>query len=364
MSGGHGHIDGSNKKIALLVAIPQSPESRRPDRAADRAEAARSRVLARAVKEGVIDAEEAEAARREEVPGLRKPFPALAPHLADRAKADLPTVLSHHLTLDGGLQRKLEALALEAVEGKGERLQVAILVADHASGEILASVGSAGYQADLRQGFVDMTQALRSPGSTLKPLVYALAFDEGLGHPETMIDDKPMSFGAYAPQNFDKLYMGTIRMREALQLSRNIPVVERVGLLTPLLSDPARSVRQVAAIEIAGAGVAALPAADDPKYRAALTEYLNSRLANADTPEGHMALGGLALSRRQWDEAETAFRTAAEMDPQLVQAWLVLSQIREARGDKPQGYDPGSSGPEDALMLMHRDGRRWREIRE
>ncbi|MDZ4087071.1 MAG: penicillin-binding protein 1C [Tabrizicola sp.] len=220
-------------EAALLVAIPQSPESRRPDRAADRAEAARNRVLARAVEEGVLDADEAKAARREEVPGLRKPFPALAPHLADRAKADLPTVLVHHLTLDGNLQKTLEALALEAVEGRGERLQVAILVADHASGEILASVGSAGYQADLRQGFVDMTTALRSPGSTLKPLVYALAFDEGLGHPETMIDDRPMSFGAYAPQNFDKLYLGTIRMREALQLSRNIPVVALTEAMGP-----------------------------------------------------------------------------------------------------------------------------------
>lgn len=220
-------------EAALLVAIPQSPESRRPDRAADRAEAARNRVLARAVAEGVIDADEAEAAKREAVPGLRKPFPALAPHLADRAKDEKPQALSHSLTIDGTLQKKLEALALEAVEGKGERLQVAILIADHASGEILASVGSAGYQADLRQGFVDMTQALRSPGSTLKPLVYALAFDEGLGHPETMIDDRPMSFGTYAPQNFDKLYMGTIRMREALQQSRNIPVVALTDALGP-----------------------------------------------------------------------------------------------------------------------------------
>jgi penicillin-binding protein 1C len=220
-------------EAALLVAIPQSPESRRPDRAADRAEAARNRVLARAVKEGVIDADEEEAAKREAVPGLRKPFPALAPHLADRAKDEKPQALSHSLTVDGTLQKKLEALASEAVEGKGERLQVAILIADHASGEILASVGSAGYQADLRQGFVDMTQALRSPGSTLKPLVYALAFDEGLGHPETMIDDRPMSFGTYAPQNFDKLYMGTIRMREALQQSRNIPVVALTDALGP-----------------------------------------------------------------------------------------------------------------------------------
>jgi penicillin-binding protein 1C len=78
-----------------------------------------------------------------------------------------------------------------------------------------------------------MTQALRSPGSTLKPLVYALAFDEGLGHPETMIDDTPMSFGAYTPQNFDRMYLGTIRMREALQLSRNIPVVELTEALGP-----------------------------------------------------------------------------------------------------------------------------------
>ena len=220
-------------EAALLVAIPQSPETRRPDRAADRAEAARNRVLARAVAEGLIDAETEAAARREEVPGIRKPFPALAPHMADRAREEAPQALSHSLTIDAILQKKLEALGLEAVEGRGEQLQVAILVADHASGEILARVGSAGYQADQRQGFVDMTQALRSPGSTLKPLVYALAFDEGLGHPETMIDDTPMSFGTYAPQNFDRRYLGTIRMREALQLSRNVPVVELTEALGP-----------------------------------------------------------------------------------------------------------------------------------
>lgn len=114
---------------------------------------------------------------------------------------------------------------------------------------------------------------------------------------------------------------------------RHIAAAERIALLTPLLSDPVRSVRQAAAIEIAGAGVAALPAADDETFRAALQEYLDSRLANADTPEGHMAIGGMALSRRKWDDAEAAFRTAAEMDPQLVQAWLVLSEIRQARGD-------------------------------
>ncbi|NHB77883.1 penicillin-binding protein 1C [Rhodobacter calidifons] len=231
-------------EATLLVAIPQSPESRRPDRAADRAEAARNRVLARAVGAGVLDPETAAAARQEPVPGLRKPFPALAPHLADRARADQPQAATHRLTLDRNLQRALETLAQEAVADRGERLQVAILVAEHGSGEILASVGSAGYQADLRQGFVDMTQALRSPGSTLKPLVYALAFDEGLGHPETLVDDRPLRFGTYAPQNFDRLYLGTIRMREALQLSRNIPVVELTEAMGPA--------RLVSAMEKAG----------------------------------------------------------------------------------------------------------------
>jgi penicillin-binding protein 1C len=220
-------------EAALLVAIPQAPETRRPDRAADRAEAARDRVLSRAVAEGVIDADTATAALGEAVPGLRQPFPLHAPHLADRARSLDPQAGSHRLTLDGDLQRKLETLAATAVAGRGDRLQVAILVADHASGEILASVGSAGYQADLRQGFVDMTMALRSPGSTLKPLVYALAFDQGLAHPETMIDDVPMAFGAYAPQNFDRLYRGTIRVREALQLSLNIPVVQLTEALGP-----------------------------------------------------------------------------------------------------------------------------------
>lgn len=220
-------------EAALLVAIPQSPESRRPDRAADRAEAARDRVLDRAVRFGLIEDEEARAALTEAVPGIRKPFPAFAPHLADRARTTDPTLGEHILTIDKDLQKRLETLAAETVRARGSQMQIAIVVADHRSGEILASVGSSGLQDEKRQGFVDMTQALRSPGSTLKPLVYALAFDEGLAHPETVIDDRPMSFGTYAPQNFDRQYRGEVRLREALQLSLNIPVVALTDALGP-----------------------------------------------------------------------------------------------------------------------------------
>jgi penicillin-binding protein 1C len=326
-------------EAALLVAIPQSPENRRPDRAADRAEAARNRVLARAVGAGVIDADEAEAALREHVPGLRKPFPALAPHLADRALADQPLLLSHTLTIDRELQKKLETLAHEAVEGRGEQLQVAILVADHASGEILASVGSAGYQADQRQGFVDMTQALRSPGSTLKPLVYALAFDDGLAHPETMIDDVPTSFGTYAPQNFDRLYLGTIRMREALQLSRNIPVVALTEALGPA--------RLISAMQ--KAGMAPVFPGDQPGLAIALGG-VGVTLSDMVQLYAALARGGVArpLSWRLDAEVAEGQRLVSE-----VAAWQV--------GDILAGLAPPPGAPSNRLAYKtgtsygHRD---------
>lgn len=220
-------------QIALLVAIPQSPEARRPDRAVAAATDARDRVLARARRDGLIDNDQLRAARSEVVPAARRSFPALAPHMADRVLAETPSPSRHQLTLDKTLQIKLEQLAREVVAAQGARLQVALVVADHASGEILASVGSAAFQADQRAGFVDMTRAIRSPGSTLKPLIYGMAFDEGLAHPETLIEDQPSDFNGYRPQNFDRHYRGTIRIREALQQSLNIPVVALAEAMGP-----------------------------------------------------------------------------------------------------------------------------------
>ena len=218
---------------ALLVALPQSPAARRPDRDAQTARTARDRVRARRERQGLLSAEATRAARTEPVPARRLPFPALAPHLADRALAAAPDRQRHDLTLDADLQQRFEALAATALRGQGERLSIAILAADHRSGAILASGGSAGYEEGDRQGYVDMTTALRSPGSTLKPLVYALAFDRGLAHPETLIDDRPVAFGRYAPQNFDGLFRGEIRVADALRLSLNIPTVLLTEALGP-----------------------------------------------------------------------------------------------------------------------------------
>lgn len=220
-------------QAALLVALPQSPEARRPDRSQPAAAQGRDRVLARAQEAGLISAETAATARTEPLPTARRDFPRLAPHLTDRLRLSDAAQANHATTIDADLQARLEQLAAEAVARHGDRLQVAMVVADHASGEIRASVGSAAYENDARQGFVDMTQALRSPGSTLKPLVYALAFDQGLAHPETLIEDRPTAFGRYQPQNFDRQFRGTVRVREALQLSLNIPVVTLTEAMGP-----------------------------------------------------------------------------------------------------------------------------------
>ena len=107
-----------------------------------------------------------------------------------------------------------------------------MLVVDNATGEVRAHVGSPDYFDPRRAGQVDMTQALRSPGSTLKPFIYGLGFEDGFIHPETLIDDRPARYGAYAPQNFDFTFQGTVTVRRALQMSLNLPalaVLDQVG---------------------------------------------------------------------------------------------------------------------------------------
>ena len=213
-------------QAALLVSLPQSPEARRPDRNRRAARVARDRVLTRMTNNGALDADTARAAETEPVPATRHRFPVLAPHLGDLAWRRAPHSQQHDLTIDRRIQMSAERLAHASLPGLPHNVSIAIVVADHRTGEILASVGSGEYAAaDARQGYVDMTRAVRSPGSTLKPLVYALAFDRGLAHPQTLINDRPVAFGDYAPRNFDGAFRGELSVAEALRQSLNIPVV-------------------------------------------------------------------------------------------------------------------------------------------
>ena len=220
-------------EAALLVALPQSPELRRPDRFPEIARAARDRVLDRAAAAGVVPRDEVVRAKQAPVPHERKPLPVLAPHAADQVVAAEPDKRMHRLTIDASLQKTLQDLARERAHALGPKISVAIIAVDNETGEVRARVGSADYFDERRAGQVDMTQALRSPGSTLKPFIYGLAFEDGLLHPETLIDDKPVRYGNYTPENFDLTFQGTVTVRRALQMSLNVPaiaVLNKVGV--------------------------------------------------------------------------------------------------------------------------------------
>ena len=216
-------------EAALLVALPQSPELRRPDRYPQAAQAARDRVLDRAAAAGVVPRDEIARAKSATVPRERKPLPVLAPHAADQVVTAEPDRRIHRLTIDAGLQKTLQDLAYERAHALGPQISVAILAVDNESGEVRARVASADYFDESRAGQVDMTLALRSPGSTLKPFIYGLGFEDGLLHPETLIDDKPARYGSYTPENFDMTFRGTVTVRRALQMSLNVPAIAVLG---------------------------------------------------------------------------------------------------------------------------------------
>jgi len=220
-------------EAALLVALPQSPETRRPDHFAENARAARDKVLARVAEAGMITKAEQDFARAEPVPIQRRAFPALAPHASEAAWHADPHARVIKLTLDAKLQAAMEGLAHDGAQRLGPKLSAAILVVDNATEAILAHVGTADYLSQERSGAIDMTQAVRSPGSALKPFIYALAFENGVAHPETVLDDRPSRYGLYAPQNFDLSYQGTVTARRALQLSLNVPAIELLAETGP-----------------------------------------------------------------------------------------------------------------------------------
>jgi penicillin-binding protein 1C len=220
-------------EAALLVALPQSPELRRPDRFPTAARAARDRVLDRAALAGLMPRDEIARAKTQPVPHERKPLPVLAPHSADQVVLLEPDRREHRITLDLFLQKNLQELAHERAQARGPDISVAILAVDNVTGEVRARVASADYFDLRRAGQVDMTQALRSPGSTLKPFIYGLGFEDGVIHPDTLIDDRPSRYGGYVPENFDLTFQGVVTVRRALQLSLNVPavaVLNRIGV--------------------------------------------------------------------------------------------------------------------------------------
>jgi penicillin-binding protein 1C len=299
-------------EAALLVALPQSPEARRPDRAHDVARKARDRVLDRLLSQGILSAAEVAHAKAEPVPSARKPMPMLAPHVAEAAVMAAPDARLHRLTLDGVWQKSLEELVRDRARSLGPDISIAILAVDNASGDVMARVGSADYFDLRRAGQVDMTKAVRSPGSTLKPFIYGLGFEDGFIHPETLIDDRPMRYGAYAPENFDLVFQGTVSVRRALQMSLNVPAVA--------VLDKVGASRFSARLAQAG-GTLVLPKGEAPGLAMALGG-VGITLEDLVRLYAGLARGGttLALTERQ-DETAPAPQPRRLMEP--VAAWYV-----------------------------------------
>ncbi|QRE73644.1 penicillin-binding protein 1C [Methylobacterium aquaticum] len=314
-------------EAALLVALPQAPEGRRPDRFPEAARRARDRVLDLAAARGVVPAAEAFAAKAEPVPHGRRPFPMLAAHAAEAASAQEPALAVHRLTLDARLQARLEPLVAERAAAIAPGLSAALLVIDNATGEVRAQVGSAGYLDATRSGAIDMTGAVRSPGSALKPFVYAMAFESGLAHPETLIEDRPSRFGAsYAPENFDLTFQGTVTARRALQLSLNVPAVELMEAVGPA--------RFIARLRSAGAAIA-LPRDAAPGLPVALGG-LGITLADLARLYAGLARGGaVPVLKRRLDTPTTDAVLPRIAEP--VASWYVADVLR------------GTPPPESAL---------------
>src|SRR5229473_1306186 len=219
----------SAAEAALLVAIPQSPERRRPERAGKSAQAARDRVLVRGLEHGIIDQVLFDKAASRPVPDRRLAMPMQAPHLAAWLAGQSPGAIVP-TTLRFELQSALAQLAAEERGQFADRAQIALVAIDNRTGTVVAWLGGSDFFG--RAGQVDLVRSRRSPGSALKPLIYAMAFDDRVLHPESLVEDVPVRFRDWLPRNFDRDHVGAVTVRRALQQSLNVPAVlalEKVG---------------------------------------------------------------------------------------------------------------------------------------
>jgi len=220
----------TDAEAALLVALPQSPTRRRPDRHPDIAAKARDRLLVRLAAAGAIDATLAREASAEPVVVKRRAFPFIAPQFAAGLARHAAPGARIVASIDARVEAQVQGAVERATSGLDGKVGVSVLVVDNRTRAIRAFISGRG--ADSDGAFLDLTATRRSPGSALKPFVYGMAFDGLMLHPETLIEDAPLDIAGYEPQNFDREWHGTVTAREALQQSLNVPairVLERVG---------------------------------------------------------------------------------------------------------------------------------------
>ncbi len=226
-------------EAALLAAIPNSPERLRPDRFPENARKAREKVLNRLLSRRQISEQQWQEALQEPIPKKRHLPPFKAPHLArmlakeNRWHTKATTDGRIYTTIDLKVQETavrilreyLDAERKPNLRGSHNTSTGAIIVMDTQNRHVLAMVGSHDFFDRMASGQINGTLAPRSPGSALKPFVYALAMEQGLITPETLLFDVPVTYAGYEPVNYDGKYNGYVTARQALARSLNVPAV-------------------------------------------------------------------------------------------------------------------------------------------
>lgn len=304
----------NDRESALLVAIPQAPEARRPDLNLAQAQAARDRVLVRAAASGTVTAEVAADLSRRSLRIATLSQTNGARSAAGELKAQRPdaTVWSSYLTPDA--QKRAATILRQALRTLPDQVNAAALVVRNRDGAVIAHVGNAR-GIDGPAGYLDLTRAVRSPGSALKPVIYGLGFELGMAHPQTKFTDEPVRFGSYSPENFNLMTPSTMTLREALARSLNTAAVA--------LLDKVRPQRMIERLDRFGVSV---------------------RLPSSDEPGLSVALGGLGVTARDMAQIYLALANGG-----------VAGALRLAPGETGKQrvlLSPGAAwGVTDALTL-------------
>lgn len=215
-------------EAALLAGVPQRPENLRPDRNLKQALKRRDHVLARMLETGAIKQPDyAHALSHKPRIGA---FDSVreAPHFSDFVAARHRGEPRITTTLDSSIQKRAEEL-LRAQVGELAPQAVtngALVVIENPTGYVRAMVGSVDYNSVTAQGQVNGATSARSPGSALKPLIYALAYETGSVLPGETLYDVPRHYLQYEPENFDRQFHGLVRADKALAWSLNVPAIQ------------------------------------------------------------------------------------------------------------------------------------------
>lgn len=215
-------------EITALSIIPNRPNSMVIGKDNPRIVAERNKWLERFGKENLFDKQIIADAKQEPLIAFRHETPRIAPQLAWRLRRSFPANAVISSTINADFQEKTESIAgnyVHTLQLQGV-YNASVIIIDNKTHEVVTYIGSTDYNDKMHNGQVDGVKAQRSPGSTLKPLLYGLAMDKGIVTPKKIIADVPINIGGYCPENYDLDFRGNVSIEDALRQSLNIPAVK------------------------------------------------------------------------------------------------------------------------------------------